>query len=125
MSLQVKAVEKKAGFFEVSVAGRLDTSTYTQLENQLKMLMPSASAIVLEMGLLDYISSMGLRVIFKATKDMKAKNGVFMMSGMQPQIKKVFEIANALEKESVFLSVDEADKYFQAMQEKVKREQGL
>jgi len=124
MGLQVKATEKKAGFFEVSVSGRLDTTTYAQLEGQLKVTLPSANAIVLDMGLLEYISSMGLRVIFKATKDMKAKGGVFMMSNMQPQIKKVFEIANALEQDSVFLTVEEADRYFQAMQDKVKREQG-
>lgn len=124
MGLQVKATEKKAGFFEVAVSGRLDTTTYGQLEGQLKVTLPSANAIVLDMGLLEYISSMGLRVIFKATKDMKAKGGVFMMSNMQPQIKKVFEIANALEQDSVFLTVEEADRYFQAMQDKVKREQG-
>lgn len=124
MGLQVKATEKKAGFFEVAVSGRLDTTTYGQLEGQLKVTLPSANAIVLDMGLLEYISSMGLRVIFKATKDMKAKGGVFMMSNMQPQIKKVFEIANALEQDSVFLTVEEADRYFQAMQDKVKKEQG-
>ncbi|NLO91666.1 MAG: STAS domain-containing protein [Elusimicrobia bacterium] len=125
MSLQVRAAEKKTGFFEITVAGRLDTTTYTQLEGQIKVLVPSAAGIVLDMTQLEYISSMGLRVIFKAVKDMKAKGGVFLMSNMQPQIKKVFEIANALEKDSVFLSVEEADRYFQAMQEKVKREQGL
>ena len=71
--LQVKSLEKKPGFFEITVVGRLDTSTYATLENQIKVVLPSANGIVLDMGPLEYISSMGLRVIFKATKDMKAK----------------------------------------------------
>jgi anti-anti-sigma factor len=126
MSLQLKSTEKKPFFFEVTLSGRLDSSTYSQLENQLKLLMGgSAQAIALDMSLLEYISSMGLRVIFKGMKDMKARGGMLMLANMQPQIKKVFEIANALSDDSVFLSVEEADRYYQAIQDKVKNgEQG-
>jgi anti-anti-sigma factor len=117
--------ERTPCFFELALAGRLDTGTYMQLEQQVASLMATpVKAIVLDLAALDYISSMGLRVVFKAMKDVAAMKGLFMLSRMQPQVKRVFEIANALPDDSVFESVAEADDYFAAIQDKVKRETG-
>jgi hypothetical protein len=44
---------------------------------------------------------------------------MFLMANLQPQIKKVIEIAQALPSESIFASIEEADAYFDAMQKKV------
>jgi len=122
MSLQIGSLERKPGFFEISLAGRLDSATYVQLEEKINALMSMpVKAIVLDMGMLDYISSMGLRVIFKAMKDLKAKNGLLMATNMRPHVKKVFEIAGTLPDDSIFVSVAEADSYYAAIQEKVKK----
>jgi anti-anti-sigma factor len=122
MALQIGSLEKKPGFFELSLAGRLDSVTYADLEKRIDLLMTvPVQAIVLDLGLLEYISSMGLRVILKTRKDLKAKNGVLMVTNMQPQIKKVFAIANAIPDDAIFASVDEADRYYAAIQDKVKR----
>lgn len=122
MSLQIKTTERKPGYFEVGLSGRLDSSTYQELDNKLNYLYGSAAkAIVLDFSALEYISSMGLRVVFKAVKDMKASGGVFMMTNMQPAIKKVFEIANAIADDSLFLSIEEADNYYQSIQDQVNK----
>jgi hypothetical protein len=47
---------------------------------------------------------------------------MFLMVNLQPQIKKVFDIAQALPGEAVFSSVEEADEYFDAMQKKALEE---
>jgi hypothetical protein len=57
----------------------------------------------------------------KLMKDLKAQNGVLQMVNVQPQIKKVFDIAAALPPETVFASVAEADAYLDMMQKKVLR----
>ncbi len=122
MSLQIRTTERKPGYFELGLSGRLDSSTYQELDNKLNYLYNSAAkAIVLDFSALEYISSMGLRVVFKAVKDMKASGGVFMMTNMQPAIKKVFEIANAIADDSLFLSIEEADNYYQSIQDQVKK----
>jgi anti-anti-sigma factor len=121
MSLQIAVRERKPFFFELALTGRLDTGTYMQLEQQLDSLMAvSAKSLVFDLAALDYISSLGLRVVFKAMKDVAAAKGLFMISRMQPQVQRVFEIANALPDDSIFQSVEEADAYYAAIQEKVK-----
>lgn len=117
MSLQIAVSEKLPGYYEFGLDGRLDTETYGQLENALNPL--KAHGIRFDMAKLSYISSMGLRVVMKVMKELKEKKGAFQLINLQPQIKKVFDIAAALPKGTIFASVEEADSYFDAMQKKV------
>ena len=83
--------------------------------------MTGARGIRLDLSRLAYISSMGMRVVMKLMKDLRAQNAVFQMVNLQPQIRKVFEIAAALPKEEVFKNVKEADAYLDEMQKRVLR----
>ena len=118
-SLTVQLHERRPGFFEMALAGRLDTLTCPFLEDRLAILRARmVHGLHLEMGQLEYISSMGLRAVVMAMKQVREGGGSFSMSGLQPQVKKVFDIVSLLPKESVFASVAEADRYFDAMQRK-------
>ena len=120
MSLQIDLTEKKPGLVEVALDGRLDTETSEQLEARLDdLLKTEPRAVRFNMKSLDYVSSMGIRVIFKTFKTLRQKKAMFLMSNLQPQIQKVFDIAEALPPESIFETVKEADEYFDAMQRKV------
>ena len=120
MSLQIDLTEKKPGLVEVALDGRLDTETSEQLEARLDdLLKTEPRAVRFNMKSLDYISSMGIRVIFKTFKTLRQKKALLLLSNLQPQIKRVFEIAAALPPESIFETVKEADEYFDAMQRKV------
>jgi anti-anti-sigma factor len=119
MSLKIDVVQVLPGYYEFALEGRLDTETYPALEKSAQELLDKqARGIRLNMAKLNYISSMGLRVILKITKELKQRKGVFQLVNMQPQIQKVMEIAAALPKEAVFSSIQEADAYFDAMQKK-------
>ncbi|MCX5796702.1 MAG: STAS domain-containing protein [Elusimicrobia bacterium] len=121
MSLLINSQERQTCFFQLSLVGRLDTTTATQLENRVAMLMQTpVRGLVLDLSMLEYISSMGLRVVLKTMRDVQAKQGVFMVSNMRPEIQKVFDIAKLLPDGSFFKSVEEADRYFDAIQEKVR-----
>jgi anti-anti-sigma regulatory factor len=67
------------------------------------------------------VSSAGLRVIFKAAKELKQRGRSLAVANRQPQIEKVFEILQALPDMAVFSSDAELDAYLDAMQEKVLR----
>ncbi len=120
MSLQIDINEKKPGLVEVALDGRLDTETSTQLEARLEELLKGElRAVRFDMASLNYVSSMGIRILFKTFKALRQRKAMFLMANLQPQIQKVFEIAQALPSESIFATVEEADEYFDAMQRKV------
>ena len=120
MSLKIKVDDKGRGLYEVALDGRLDTDTSPDLEKRLEELLAGeVRAVRFEMSRLNYLSSMGIRVLFKTFKSLRQKKAMFLMVNPQPQIKKVIEIAQALPPESVFASIQEADDYFDAMQKKV------
>lgn len=77
-----------------SLKGRLDSNTSSNLETRIVDAMANGSKnIIINFEQLDYISSAGLRVILKATKDLKRTNGKIMLCAMQDYVKEVFEIA--------------------------------
>ena len=76
MSLSVTSKQKMDGVYMLSPSGRLDTSTYPILEVRVDgVLQENPHTLVFDMERLDYISSMGVRVIARAQKAMKAHNG--------------------------------------------------
>jgi anti-anti-sigma factor len=119
MPLRIDIAEQKPGLYAVALDGRLDTDTSPALEKRLEeVLGKEVRAVRFEMSDLQYISSMGIRVLFKTLKALRQKKAMFLLVNLQPQIKKVLDIAQALPPESVFASVQEADEYFDAMQRK-------
>ena len=117
MSLNVQVESKTEGVYFITMEGRLDTETYPLAERKLMPLASGPARVMLfNLAKLEYISSMGLQTILKVRKAIEAKKGTLVMTNVQPQIQKVFEIANALPAQSIFASVEEADHYLDRMQ---------
>lgn len=119
MTFEVKWQEREGGMVVVQPLGRLDSNTYTQLEEALDLLVkPSTRVLVFDMRGLQYITSAGLRVLFKAAKAVEEYGGTYLMSNLQPQIQKVFDIIKALPSMQIFKDIEEVDAYLDAMQQK-------
>jgi anti-sigma B factor antagonist len=118
MSLTVSSSEKMPRVFILSPVGSLDSNTYGVLEKKVEYLIREGQAklITLDLAGVDYISSMGVRVVLKAQKELKQRGGSLTMMNLQPQIKKVFEIINALPSMQIFSSIQELDHYLTEMQ---------
>ncbi len=118
MSLTVTSNEKQAGVFVVSAFGSLDTNTHQVLEKKMDHLIHAGGArvITLDMGGIEYISSMGVRVVLKSKKDLNRRGGTLILANLQHQVKRVFEIINALPSLQIFSSLDELDGYLAEMQ---------
>jgi anti-sigma B factor antagonist len=120
MSLITKIENKMPGCYVVKFIGRLDGTTCAESEAKVaSLLIPETKTLMFDMTNLDYISSMGLRVVLKARKFIEGNGGGVHLINMQPQIEKVFKIANLLQGMTLFASIKEADDYFDAMQKKV------
>ena len=121
MALTVVISDRDAATKLVTVVGKLDTTTSPQFDEDVApALTSSASVTVLDLADLSYISSAGLRSVFKARKLMESKGGALLLVNVQPQVQKVFEIVKAMPVQTVFRSVTELDQYLDYMQKKVK-----
>jgi anti-anti-sigma factor len=117
MSLKVNVEQKRAGVITISPIGSIDARTYSVLEEKVDSILNEApDVIIFDMEFLDYLNSMGVRVLLKTKKQMQKQNGKVIFMKLQPQIKKVFDILNALPSMQVFASIEELDNYLDTIQ---------
>ncbi|GAB6906586.1 Anti-sigma factor antagonist [Desulfosarcina cetonica] len=122
MKLAITSQQKMDGVYIITPVGRLDTNTYPAMEERVDLILhEKPHTLVFDMEQLNYISSMGVRVIAKAQKAMKPYYGKVVLLNLQPQIQKVFDIIKALPAQQVFSSMNELDDYLDRMQRQVTR----
>jgi anti-anti-sigma factor len=114
-------IDEKNSVARVALCGALNTDTAPGFEDDLQKVMAGGHQLtVLDMKDLDYISSAGLRVIFKAAKQAKAAGHRLAAANRKPHIDKVFEILKALPDMAVFANDQELDDYLDSMQRQVR-----
>ncbi len=74
----------------VRVYGRLDVKTSTELEDELKPQLDGVSSLVVDLAQVDYVSSMGLRLLLVLQKRM-AKQGSMLVVNVRPEIMELFD----------------------------------
>lgn len=117
-------IDEERSVARVGLEGALNTDTAPGFETRLQEVIDRGLAMtVLDMKDLDYISSAGLRVIFKAAKDVKSTGRRLAAANRKPHIEKVFEILKALPDMAVFANDQEMDEYLASMQQQVKGEE--
>jgi len=120
MSLDIQILPATRGSQRVVLAGRLDTNTYESLDEKLAPLLTGdLQSLVLDLAGLEYISSAGIRSIFKARKALGGHGGKVLVVNPQAQIQKVFDVVKAVPLNEIFSSTAEVDAYLDAMQRKV------
>jgi anti-sigma B factor antagonist len=96
---------------EVIVAapvGQIDHPNAEQLKQALTPILDASagkSALVLDFAGVEYISSMGLRVLLMAAKQLRAQNARIAVAALQPVVKEIFDIARFNHVLEVFTSV--------------------
>lgn len=93
-------IEKKENGSEITLlpAGRLDTTTAPQLEEQINAVSEGAEKLILDFQDLDYLSSAGLRVLLSAHKAfMKRGIGEMIIRHVNETIQEVFEVTGFMD----------------------------
>lgn len=80
----------------LALEGRLDTTTSTELEAELKNSLPGVTSLVLDMQSLEYISSAGLRVLLSAQKVMNGQ-GEMKVIHVNEVISEIFEVTGFID----------------------------
>lgn len=120
MPLKVTVKQKSEGMYLVCPQGSIDATTHTILGAEVDaILAKSSNLLIFDMKDVSYVSSAGVSVVLVAEKTMNSRGGKTLMVNVQPQIRKVFDIVQALPSQRIFTSVEEMDIYLKEMQRKV------
>lgn len=78
----------------IDIIGRLDTSTYGQLEEKIAEILDAGETnVVVNLEMMEYVSSSGLRIFLMMLKRIKTLNGKFYLCNLRQSVKEIFEIA--------------------------------
>lgn len=120
MPLKIRVEDSRSFTKTMFLEGRLDNETVAELDKELDgVLGTPMKVLVFDLEKLEYISSAGIRSLFKAQKDMKTRSGHALVVHPQPAVQKVFDIVKAVDLKSVFANIQELDAYLDAMQKKI------
>ena len=101
--------ERTDKFYVLNVSGRLDASTSSSFEEKLTSIIDSGEKnLLINLKELDYISSMGLRVLLQAAKKLKANQGSISLCEMKENILEVFDIAGFTQVFQIYKTYNEA-----------------
>jgi anti-anti-sigma factor len=120
MVLDVLTAAKSPGVFIVTPVGSIDGTDQGVLQKKIDaVLTENPDTIIFDMEHVAYINSMGIRVLVKTKKAQAQRWGKIAFINLQPQIKKVFEILNAMPAFKVFANIQEFDDYLRDELKKV------
>ena len=83
--------EKSNTTLNVSISGRIDTTTAPALETELKSSYDGVTELIQNFADVEYISSAGLRVLLSAQKVMN-KQGSMKLINVSSDIMEIFEV---------------------------------
>lgn len=100
---------KKGDMLVIEIVGRLDAATSPTLEKKFKDVLDGGEkSFLIDMKEMDYISSVGLRVLLVLAKKSKGIGGRVLLCGLQEQVYEVFEISGFTTIFSIFKDQNEA-----------------
>jgi anti-anti-sigma factor len=83
--------------FVAAPVGQIDHPNAQRLQQALAPVLESValskSALVFDFAGVEYISSMGLRILLMAAKEVRARNARIAVAALQPVVKEIFDIA--------------------------------
>ena len=86
--------EKMEKSLIVTVSGRMDALSAPEFEKKVGGWMDEGETnFIIDLGMLDYISSAGLRSMLILTKELKAKDRQLLLAALKDTVQEVFEIS--------------------------------
>ena len=105
--------DKNNSVYIIQVLGRIDASTAPELEKKFHDLLESGEQnFLIDLSNMDYISSVGLRVLLVLAKRTKTSSGKVVLCNLQEQVYEVFEISGFTSIFQICPDQDEAIRLF-------------
>ncbi|MCK5418190.1 MAG: STAS domain-containing protein [Desulfobacterales bacterium] len=86
--------KEENGIVFLAFKGRLDGTSAPEAEDTIKSILKNEnSRLLFDFEFLEYLSSAGLRVVLGAAKEMKRRDGKFVLCALNSYVKEVFEVS--------------------------------
>ena len=86
--------KEENGIVFLAFKGRLDGASAPDAEQAVKSILDSENnRLLFDLTFLEYLSSAGLRVVLGAAKEMKRREGKFVLCSLNAYVKEVFEVS--------------------------------
>ena len=86
--------KEENGIVFLSFKGRMDGTSAPEAEQMVKNILENENTrLIFDLEFLEYLSSAGLRVILGAAKEMKRRDGKFVLCSLNAYVKEVFEVS--------------------------------
>jgi anti-sigma B factor antagonist len=80
---------------KVEIEGRLDTPGVDRVETRLvAALVPGGNSGVIDFSKVDFIASMGIRMLVSTARSLKMRNATLALYGVQEAVNQVFELVS-------------------------------
>jgi len=101
---QMEIAEKNIGdICIISISGRIDTVTSKDVEAKLEgAIEEKKNKMIIDLAKVDYISSVGLRVLLAALKKQRQNQGSLQLASLQPLVQNIFRITGLDEVFQIF-----------------------
>src|SRR5215467_7558865 len=91
--MKMEIVEIGPRLVKITLTGRLDTPGVDGIETRfLATLVPNANNAVIDMSQVEFISSMGIRMLVSAARSLKMRQAALSLFGVQDQVNQVLEL---------------------------------
>ena len=90
--MEMKFTDGPDGIVEVALAGRLDTPGVAQIELRFTAtLVPRAVRAIVDMSKIEFIGSMGIRMLISVARALAKKQGKLVLYAPQALVQEVFD----------------------------------
>ena len=93
----------------IEILGRMDSISSKEIEAKLNdVIEHNKSKIIIDLAAVDYISSVGLRVLLATLKKQKERDGSIRLASLQPFVRDIFKMTGFDRIFSISLDQEEA-----------------
>ena len=86
--------KEENGIVSIEIKGRLDADSSPEAEKVVKdALKGQTSRILFDLASLEYLSSAGLRVLLSTAKEMRRRDGKFVLCSLNEFVKELFDVS--------------------------------
>jgi anti-anti-sigma factor len=119
--MTLKITVPRSSPLTLALAGRLDTNTALQLDQEIDRRLAGGAVqrLVFDVAELDYLSSAGIRCFIRARKAIEPGGGKVAVVHPKPAVRKVLDIVKALPG-GIFTSTTELDAYLDDIQKQIR-----
>jgi anti-sigma B factor antagonist len=102
-------INTRNGIVIITIAGSIDSKTAGELQSQIMGQVMGAQKVIIDFAQVDYLSSAGLRLLLMVYRQLKAHEGIVVLTGLSEEIQDVMSMTGFINFFQIMKTVEEAE----------------